>query len=297
MGSTIRAFLQLMRPANLVTAVSDIFAGIAISGFFLYEQVDAFSLHPVWMLILATLGLYGGGVVFNDVFDADLDRVERPERPIPSGRVSLPQATFLGMALLFAGVWSACWVNSISALLAGLICLAALVYDKFTKPHPWLGPLNMGICRGLNLLLGLSIDPSALYHYYPLALLPVIFIAAITLVSRGEVHGSSSRPINFAFLGYFLVLAVLILFSVEGKGFPWSLFFILAFGWMIIDPLERARKDPQASKVKKAVKAGILGLILMNASWVAIFIGWPLALGVALLLPISILLAAIFAVT
>ncbi|NEP43227.1 MAG: UbiA family prenyltransferase, partial [Okeania sp. SIO2H7] len=74
------AYLQLMRPANIITAHADILVGYAASG-----ATDPYRLG--WLL-LATTGLYGDGVVFNDVFDAELDAIERPERPIPSDRAS-----------------------------------------------------------------------------------------------------------------------------------------------------------------------------------------------------------------
>ena len=80
----IVAMLRLMRPANIITAVSDILAGIAIAGYF---KEDYVSLFPVILLVFSTVGLYGGGVVFNDVFDAELDSVERPERLFPVVRL------------------------------------------------------------------------------------------------------------------------------------------------------------------------------------------------------------------
>ena len=73
-----------MRPANIVTAVADILAGIAMAGTLYFKQFD---ITAIILLILSTAFLYGGGVVMNDVFDADLDKVERPERPIPSGLI------------------------------------------------------------------------------------------------------------------------------------------------------------------------------------------------------------------
>ncbi|OYZ46911.1 MAG: polyprenyltransferase, partial [Sphingobacteriales bacterium 24-40-4] len=75
-----------MRPANIATSVADVLAGIAISGYFLGAGQEFL---PVILLCLSTIGLYGGGIVFNDVFDAELDKIERPERAIPSGAVSI----------------------------------------------------------------------------------------------------------------------------------------------------------------------------------------------------------------
>src|SRR5688500_20040070 len=81
------------------------------------------------LLVLSTLGLYGGGVVMNDVFDARLDKVERPERPIPSGLVSPAQGTVLGVVLLTGGVLLAFFVSTLSGVLALVIAVAAIVYE------------------------------------------------------------------------------------------------------------------------------------------------------------------------
>ena len=107
-------------------------------------------------LLLATTGLYGGGVVFNDVFDAQLDATERPERPIPSGIVSVMAAAIFGVALLGGAVFLAWWWSPLSGIVAAATAAAALVYDRFGKHHSMLGPVNMGLCRALNLILGVT---------------------------------------------------------------------------------------------------------------------------------------------
>ena len=90
-----------MRPSNIVTSVADVLAGIVISGYLLTFETDYL---PVVMLCISTIGLYGGGIVFNDVFDAELDKIERPERAIPSGAVKLNEAILLGAFLLLSGM-------------------------------------------------------------------------------------------------------------------------------------------------------------------------------------------------
>ncbi len=142
MEKKIIGYLRLMRPANIVTAVADILAGIAISGFLITHPSD---FSPLVWLILSTIGLYGGGVVMNDVFDAALDKVERTERPIPSGLISRSEASALGITLLVIGIYFAFLVSDFSGLLALIIAAAALVYNKWSKHHVVLGPLNMGI--------------------------------------------------------------------------------------------------------------------------------------------------------
>jgi 4-hydroxybenzoate polyprenyltransferase len=107
MTQQVKGYLRLMRPANIVTAISDILAGIAIAVYFIGMQPGDIQMLPAFLLVLATIGLYGGGVVFNDVFDADLDKVERPERPIPSGLIQKRKAAILGAALLTGGIIAA----------------------------------------------------------------------------------------------------------------------------------------------------------------------------------------------
>src|SRR5690606_18161610 len=191
--TSLKPYLQLMRPANIVTAISDVLAGIAIALLFVPEgsALDGLTLVA---LMIATIGLYGGGVVFNDVFDAALDARERPERPIPSGNVSVGGATKLAMALFVIGVIAAGAADVLSAVVALSIVVMCLLYDKWAKHHPVAGPLTMGLCRGLNLALGMSYSLAALGEVWFLAFVPVVYIAAVTTISRGEVHGGQRAP-------------------------------------------------------------------------------------------------------
>lgn len=287
-------FLRLTRPANIITAISDILAGAAIAGF----TGGMLELPSVLLLIAATIGLYGGGVVFNDVFDAALDRVERPERPIPSGLISEKEGALFGTALLMAGVVAASVLAlHPSGVIAISIAVFALIYDKWGKHHSFLGPLNMGICRGLNLLLGISLVPAMLYQYGYLALVPIVYIAAITMISRGEVHGGKSHIMLLAALLYMTVnISILFVSYVHGQ-LIYAVFVVLIHALLIYPPLLRAFREPVGKNIGKAVKAGVLALIVMNASWAAAFDSLFLGLMIALLLPLSLLLAKLFAVT
>lgn len=139
-----RGYLELMRPANIVTAWADILVGFAASGSgiilaqLINGQASIASLIPLAWLLLATTGLYGGGIVFNDVFDAELDRKERPSRPIPSGRVSRENAALLGSILFAIAIFAAFQVSLLSVILAVVITCAALLYDSLAKHHPFL---------------------------------------------------------------------------------------------------------------------------------------------------------------
>src|SRR5690606_3445932 len=135
----LMAYLRLTRPANIVTAIADILAGIAVSGAAL--ALISPEVHPhtgsgfsSWLwLCLSTIGLYGGGVAFNDVFDAELDRIERPERPIPSGLVPLQKAALMATLLLVMGIVAAWQVSTLSGIIALIVAGLCILYDAWGK--------------------------------------------------------------------------------------------------------------------------------------------------------------------
>ncbi|MET3113379.1 4-hydroxybenzoate polyprenyltransferase [Pedobacter sp. CG_S7] len=289
----ILGYIRLMRPANVVTSVADVLAGIAISGYFLGAE----SYLPVLLLCISTIGLYGGGIIFNDVFDAALDKVERPERSIPSGLITVKEAVVFGAAFFAVGVIAAGLINPVSLAISLLIVVACLTYNKWMKHHFILGPLNMGLCRGLNLLLGISILAPQIQSWWFLAIIPIIYIASITMISRGEVHGGSKKTLYFASLLYLVVINSLLYFSYIKNNFILTLVFVLPFAWMIFRPLIKAFINPVGKNIGKAVKAGVIALILMNAAWATAFGAWEVALIIAMLLPLSLWLSKTFAVT
>lgn len=294
-------FLRLMRPANIITAVADILAGVAIAGY-VANDGSVYEWQPVGLLILSTIGLYGGGVVLNDVFDAELDSRERPERPIPSGLITKNGAALFGIILLLAGIAAAAGVHiagffSSSTMISVAIAVGAVVYDKWMKHSGFFGPLNMGVCRGLNLLLGMSILPEALTQYGYIAVMPVIYIAAITMISRGEVHGGKKSTLYGAAFLYALVITGIVTIAAINDHIMYAIAFVLLLGAMIFPPLQKAIRNPAGPLIGKAVKSGVIALIAMNAAWAAAFGAVYLALLIVLLLPVSILLAKLFAVT
>ncbi|HCF28508.1 MAG TPA: polyprenyltransferase [Cyanobacteria bacterium UBA11049] len=282
-----------MRPANIVTAWADILAGFAASG-----AVGLINIQVLGWLLLSTTGLYGGGIVLNDVFDAELDAKERPERPIPSGRASRQGATLLGSVLLVVGVVAAAQVSLLSATIACSIALAATLYDAFGKHHPILGPLNMGACRGGNLLLGISAISAMLGEHWFLAIIPVIYIAAITTISRGEVHGAKGITGIIALSLIGLVIAGLLgLGLLQDYQVLAALPFVALFAVRVLQPFIKAVLEPKPEQIRIAVKAGVLSLIVLDATVAAGFATLPYGLLVLSLLPISMALAQIFAVT
>jgi 4-hydroxybenzoate polyprenyltransferase len=288
----LRGYLELLRPANVVTAVADVLAGYAVAGRANHRALP-------WLLG-ATVCLYAGGIVLNDFFDRRVDAIERPERPIPSGRVPASSAAMLGGALLAAGAAAAAQATRAAALIA--IALAALIvlYDARLKRYSMAGPLNMGLCRGLNLLLGVAAVPAALAGRWPIALIAVVYIAAVTVVSRGEVHGGRRGAATFALISLSGVLVALLMVggrAARGVGQFVVLALLAVLAYRVLPPFWRVRNDPNPAVIRRAVRAGVLSLVLVDAAISVAYAGPAYGAAVLATALVAGSLARLFAVT
>jgi 4-hydroxybenzoate polyprenyltransferase len=286
----LRPRLQLMRLPNLITAAADILAGYAAGGL---------PISPVMAyLIGGSMSLYAGGVVLNDFFDRRVDARERPERPIPSGRIRPIEAAITGYSLLGIGIFLGCIGSLPAGIIAAGIAGCVIIYDAWAKRYVGMGPVVMGLCRGLNLLLGLSLAPAALAERWLLALLPISYIAAITMMSAGEVSGGNRKSIVAA-----SAVSITVGIAIAALGWnpvfrwTWAAPIVLFFGYRILPPMVRAYRNPAAENIRAAVKTGVLSLIILDSAIAAGYAGpWFGAAGLALL-GIAAGLARIFAVT
>jgi len=247
--------------------VADVLAGYAVAG-----RANGAALP--WLLA-ATMCLYAGGVVLNDFFDRELDAIERPERPIPSGRVPAPRAAALGAALLAAGMVAAARGTWPAGAIAAAIAVLVVLYDARLKRHAIAGPVNMGLCRGLNLLLGVAAVPAALAGSWPIAVISVVYIAAVTTVSRGEVHGGKAGAAAVALisLGGVLTALTVIGLGAGGRGEIAALVLTALLGYRVLPPFWRVHNDPRPLVIRRAVKTGVLSLVLVDAAISAAYAG------------------------
>ncbi len=293
------AYLQLFRLPNLFTAIADV-----MMGFLFVHQ----SLQPVsrfGCLVAASCLLYTAGMVLNDVFDYEIDRRERPERPLPSGRISRTTASALGWGMLVLGA-SVAWGGGVrSGCVATCLAVAIVLYDAVLKPT-WLGPLAMGSCRMLNVLLGMSLlvdgDPDFAFGFsadqWMVAAGIGVYIVGVTWFARSEARTSQRGPLM---LGLGIMLAGIGLLAA----FPLlrsptaPLMFTSAIVWpcllllLMVSVVRRcalaiARPEPQL--VQMAVKQSILSLIVLDAA-VCLAVSGPIwaMLVLALLLPTVLL--------
>jgi 4-hydroxybenzoate polyprenyltransferase len=298
-----RAYLELVRLPNLFTAVGDIVAGYLIVS----RGVDV-SWREVTILMLASVCLYAGGVVLNDYFDRDVDAVERPERPIPSGRVHARDALTLGVRLLGLGCVFAVGVGVPSLLVAALLAGCIVLYDARGKRIEYVGSVNMGACRFLNVMLGASgivaygrsaPPESWLWFALPVALIVLLYISAVTLLATGEVWGGN-RTISSLVLAAVIVVigGVLWLGLTDRLVEPfWSYPFLAVFAVATLGVIGRVVATPSAPNIRTAIKTCVLSLILLDAAVAAGAGGLAYGVGVAVLLLPALYAARLYAVT
>ncbi len=289
------AYLQLLRLPAVFTALADIFLGFLLT----HDSLEPTS-DFAWLLV-ASFCLYLSGMVFNDVFDRHIDAIERPERPIPSGRVSPVAAVVLGLVLVLCGVGAAGAVGRESLKIASILTLSIFAYDGLLKKTP-LGPPTMGGCRFFNVMLGAS---AAAVWVEPQTIVAAglgVYIVGVTWFARTEAK-RSRRPQLVGAMGVLnLGLGVLVVFAGtwgQGAAEPAKVLLLLA---MIILTINRrlfaAVLDPTPEKVQPAVRVMLLSLVMLDASMIYFKIGEPIyAVATAALLAPAMILARWIPVT
>ncbi|MBM7503442.1 SCO3242 family prenyltransferase [Agromyces aurantiacus] len=251
-------FLQLVRAPAGLTVLGDATAGMAAAG--------RTGLLPRLGLPVASVLLYWGGMALNDAADAELDRVERPERPIPSGRISRRAAFGVAGALTAAGIAVAGLTGGRTSL-AVAVPLAASVwsYDLAAK-RGWAGPIVMGACRGLDVLLGAGRE-RATDAVRP-ALVMAGHTASVTALARGEVHGTSPAVAGAAAAVTVVAAAAAVRPERSAAGLV-SAVAAVRFAAPTLRAQAGAVSSPDAAVVRTATRRGIVAMIPLQAALTA----------------------------
>jgi 4-hydroxybenzoate polyprenyltransferase len=311
--SALLPYLRLMRLPNVFTAMAD----IAMGYLFVHDANTISATWPVLGLLIGASSLiYTAGMVLNDVCDIEVDRQERPFRPLPSGQISLGFALRLGYLFLMCGVLlgaAAGWLEQgneaspwRSGIVASVLALAVIAYDARLKNTP-LGPLGMGLCRLLNVLLGMSVSGIAVpveqtfltYHAssWLIAGGMGLYITGVTWFARSEATESSRSPLILATLviaaGVALMALLPCLPHPEKKLLSPDNLAYLLFAVLALPMVRRALvaiSDPQPANVQAMIKHCNLSLIMLNAAITLLTSGAVPGLAIAALLVPGLLL-------
>lgn len=293
--SLLLSFARLMRIPNVFTALADI-----ALGFFFTHAIFGFEIPPDQLLIFgcllaASANLYIAGMVLNDVYDVEVDAVERPNRPLPAGAIGVPLAHGLGLAMLLAG----CGLGWVVATLTGQfragavatgLALLVFLYDFILKRTP-LGPVAMGGCRMLNVLLGMSAAAEVWGTSHLLVAGGLgLYIAGVTLFAKKEAE--ESNPLALMVSTGVMLLGIGMIAAYPHFREPGEIvrkldnwYIMLAFVSLVIGRrLVIAVLDPIPEHVQAAVKNCLLSLIVLDATALVAMRDWRQAVAIVMLL-------------
>ena len=277
-GATRLADLaQLVRAPAALSVPGDVIAGAAAAG------------RPLSARVLGAIGssvcIYWAGMAANDYADATVDAVERPQRPVPSGRVPRRTALVVAAGLTAAGLGLAVAANGRRGLL-GALPLTGLIwaYDLGLKSTA-AGPATMAAARAVDVLSGaLATAPTgtALRRGALPAALVGVHTYTLTALSRHEISGAPTRvPATTLAVSTATALATALPTSRATPAVPAAspvpvdfrtavtVTGVLAYLATYGTAQARAVREPSGEHVQQAVGAGILGLMPLQAALTA----------------------------
>ena len=264
----LRDALVLGRVSNLPTVWTNTLVGLALAD---GAAGGAAGGARAPALLLALSLFYLGGMYLNDAFDAARDAVERPERPIPSGRIGRGTVFALGFAMLGGGLALLLWLGlgltggtGYWPAAAGLALAAAILfYDWHHKDNP-LSPLVMGLCRVLVYVtagLSVAVPPPATLWLAAGALL--CYLIGLTYIAKQENLGRVANLWPLGFLAAPLAYGAVLIAEQPWAALPW----LALVAWMAMALWFLRRRGP--GDIPRAVVSLLAGICLLDAVLIA----------------------------
>jgi 4-hydroxybenzoate polyprenyltransferase len=284
----LKEYLLLIRLPNVFTAPSNI-----LTGYFAAVTVaEANSVHLTALMVSSGL-LYIGGIVLNDYFDVEIDKRERPFRPLPSGNISKRHALAIAIVAMLIANTIALVLGPISFAVSLLLTFAIIVYDYRLK-HGLSGPFAMGSARFLNVILGAS--PVLLYlnsHSYAIvgtaAASLFLYIVAITLLSKKET-GNERPNSTIVFLMVFGVISAVATLGLLLQ-LQWAFLVNLSIFAVVMIVTLRQYLMKELPSVQKAVRNMVISVIILDSIFVSGTAGLLYGLATLLLIAPAVILA------
>jgi 4-hydroxybenzoate polyprenyltransferase len=293
-------YFQLFRISNVFTVPPDILVGFLAVSFYLSSSLG-YSISDLITLVFSSVLLYIGGLVLNDLFDIKVDRLERPNRPLPSGRIKKGKAILITVLLFSIGLALASLVNS-TALGISLLLIAGIVAYNYKIKNGYFRPYLMAAIRALNVIYGASfifdipvtsatsseesLTPTSTSNLDPWLLLTVaastvyFHIFILTSLSKSETAQEFSKikiKLNIQNIQIIYLIFLIISISIAIIFTPYKLdflLFILLFLFLINLLFNRALKrandqGQDQALIQFVVKNMLILLIVLDSAFIA----------------------------
>jgi geranylgeranylglycerol-phosphate geranylgeranyltransferase len=212
-------YIGIIRPANsIVAGMAAVIGYIIATGSLVPEAV------LLWLVVLLVTG---AGNVINDWCDVEIDRVNRPERPIPSGRVSRKGALYFAGVLFAAGILVSFFTTPLCAAIAVINSGMLVLYAFLLKRTAFLGNLAVSYLAGSIFLFGGALAGMAgLVHAAPIAVITFLAMVTRELLKDAEdvkgdlLQGASTVPIRYGVRTTSILAFAFIIMALAASIFP-----------------------------------------------------------------------------
>jgi len=272
---SLAGLFAITRPLNAVTAgLAAIVAYLIATGTVLREALPLFC--------VVTLVTAAGNVI-NDYFDVEIDQVNRPDRPIPFGQVSLPAAGAYAVTLFLVGILVSLFTSGLCILIAVFNSLLLILYAARLKRTQLFGNITVSYLAASMFLFGGALGGlPGLLHVMPFALMTFFAMLARELIKDGEdvegdkASGAVTIPIRYGMKATMFLALFCAVLGVAASFIPflwwgsWYLYGILIVDGIILISCFKAIgcTTPQeliASKASTYLKAGMFASLVIFA--------------------------------
>ena len=266
----INNYLTLIRVPNLFTVISNI-----LVGYFLVIAISDIDIYQLSYLILISIFLYIGGVVMNDLFDIKLDKLERPERPLPSNLIKKKNALIICIVSICTSLFISFFLMNHHTFLVTLFMIILIViYNSKTKSTKWRS-VTLGLIRCLNIFLGSSTSIFNLnYNMLPFIIILLstfFYIFSISMLSRNESKQVNQiDTIRSSFIIVYVVLFSIFISILFGNGFfnAFAIVNFIIFAILVIYYHKRCIKKIDPFAIQWTVKNLIISIIILDSIFI-----------------------------
>nr|WP_316560240.1 geranylgeranylglycerol-phosphate geranylgeranyltransferase [Methanimicrococcus sp. Es2] len=192
----ISTYLEFMRYKNAAMAGVSSIVAVFIASSILNYQMDGDLFHTITHLFYIFIMVFlatGAGNMLNDYYDVDIDRINKPNRPLPSGRIGLKEAVYLTIICFSVALLIAFLINPVAGIIGFINVFILIWYAKTLKRTVLLGNLSIAYLTGSTFLFGASfLGTDGVLVMIPLFLLAFLATAAREIVKDIEdIKGDS----------------------------------------------------------------------------------------------------------
>jgi UbiA prenyltransferase family len=279
-----RDYLILVRLPNLFTLPSNI-----LVGFVIVSALTQTTYVQVLLLVTISILHYCVGIILNDLCDFNIDKKERPYRPLPSGKISRKIAIALVTIFSFLALTLSLIVGIPTLVISSILFAIIFGYDKYLK-NTWAGAFTIASARVMNIMLGVSVNINSASSNPQFVILTFVltitffYVSLIGYMSRFEIHGFSNNVRLFLTPAVIaMIISSIILFTLTGFFKYDSLVILALFSFIMFMTFHKIHKKDSLG-IQQIIQNMILSIIVLDSTFLSGIRGIEMGLIVLVLL-------------